>query len=343
MQGAIPQNWSNTLWAAAVLRWYDQQLFEKGAAALAAMRDGLQPQNISNALYACALCAHWDDSVQQLMGRVEEYDLTMFSAQALSNTLYAWAVLSCVMATSRASQQEQGAWGGAAGPLLRESARRHSQGGSRGDVNSLVQQNLSQLYTAHICAGYLGMAGLPAGAVLEAARAVGWSFGEPIISAGQRKVCSILQQLGYNTQLEMRSPDGLMSADVGVTALPDGRPCSIAVEFDGPHHFVADYSNSSSSSSNRETVDRLDGPTRLRNALLHARFPDGLVCIPWKEWVAATQAGQQEEYLRAALAAVLNTKVRANFIRACNTHYAAGAQAAHTSINNSTACQNWLQ
>jgi hypothetical protein len=31
----------------------------------------------------------------------------------------------------------------------------------------------------------------------------------------------------------LTSPDGLMSADVGVTEHPDGRPCSIAVEYDG--------------------------------------------------------------------------------------------------------------
>jgi hypothetical protein len=32
-----------------------------------------------------------------------------------------------------------------------------------------------------------------------------------------------------------------------------------------------------------------------------------VVCIPWEEWVAAKEAGQQEEYLRAALAAVVKT------------------------------------
>jgi hypothetical protein len=331
MQGAIPQNWSNTLWAAAVLRWYDQCLFAQGAAALAAMPPAeVKPQELSMALYACAFCAHWDDNVKQLMGRVGEYDVTAFNEQELTNTLYAWAVLSHLVSTS---QQQQCSWSSAAEPLFRAAARR--------DVSSYTQGGLRQLYVAHLYCQHLRIPGLPAGAVVEAARAVGWFGGKATISAGQRKVCSILQQLGYNTQLEMRSPDGVMSADVGVTALPDGRPCSIAVEFDGPHHFVADYSSSNSSSSNIKAVqvDRLDGPTRLRNALLHARFPDGLVCIPWKEWVAATQAGQQEEYLRAALAAVLNTKVRAMLICACNMLHAIGAQAAHTSISISTACQ----
>jgi hypothetical protein len=194
--------------------------------------------------------------------------------------------------------------------LFKEAVRR--------DVNSFVRENLSQLYIAHMCAGHLSMSGLPAGAVLEAARAARWSFAEPTISARQREVASALQQLGYTTQLEMKSPDGVMSVDVGVTALPDGSPCSIAVEFDGPTHFMTDNSSTSPSSNRGAPVDRVDGPTRLRNALLQARFSDGVVCIPWKEWVAAEQRHQQEEYLRVALAAVLKAKVRVAFILECN-------------------------
>jgi hypothetical protein len=301
-QGAKPQEWSNTLWAAAVLRWYDQRLFSQGAAALAAMPPAhLKPQDVSNSLYACALCAHWDDNVQQLMGQVEEYDLAAFSTQELTNTLYAWAVLSCVVTTSGASQQHQGALCSAAVPLFKEAVRR--------GVSSFVQVELGQLYTAQLSAEHLCIPGLPAGPLLEAEKEAGWSDGKATISASQREVASVLQQLGYTTQLEMRSPDEVMSADVGVTALPDGSPCSIAVEFDGPSHFMTDNSSGTSISSTNSAVDRLDGPTRLRNAFLQARFPDGVVCIPWKEWVAASKAGQQEEYLKAALAAVLKAKV----------------------------------
>jgi hypothetical protein len=300
LQGADPQAWSNTIWAAAVLHWYDQHLFSKGSAALAAVRPAdVQPQEFSNFLYACALCAHWDDKVQQLMVRVEEYGLAAYTAQNLTNTLYAWAVLSCVLASCGASQQHQGAWFSAAEHLFREAALR--------DVSNLNREDSGQLYTAHMCAEQLGIPGLPAGAVLEAARAMGWSFLPPTVSARQREVASVLQQLGYTTQVEMRSPDGVMSADVGVTALPDGRPCSIAVEFDGPSRYLADNSSATSPSSNKSAaapVDRLDGPTRLRNALLQARFPVGSVCVPSREWVAARRGGQQA-YLRATLAAVV--------------------------------------
>jgi hypothetical protein len=312
-QGAKPQEWSNTLWAAAVLRWYHERFLSQGAEALAAMPPAhLKPQDVSNSLYACAVCAHWDDNVQQLMCRVEEYDLAAFNAQDLANTLYAWAVLSCVVATSGASQQHQGAWSSAAPALFKEASRR--------GVSVLVEKDLSQLYAAHMCAEHLGTPGLPAGAVLEATRAVGWSDGDITISARQREVASALQQLRYTTQLEMKSPDGVMSVDVGVTALPDGSPCSIAVEYDGPSHFMTDNSSSNSPTSNRAApVDRLDGPTRLRNVFLQARFPDGVVCIPCKEWAAASKARQQEEYLRAAMAAVLKAKVGLRSSLACDT------------------------
>jgi hypothetical protein len=313
MEGAKPQAWSNTLWAAAALRWYDQGLFAQGAAALAAMPPAeLEPQHISNGLYACAVCAHWDDNVQQQLGRVGECDLSSFTGQALANTLYAWAVLSRVMTTFGAAQQHKGAWSSASQALFQEAVQRN--------VSSYVEQELGQLYVAQLHCQHLGIPGLPVGAVLEAARAVGWTLAELSTTAGQREVATVLQQLGYTTQLEMKSPDGVMSADVGVTALPDGCPCSIAVEFDGPHHFVADNSSATSSSRSNKTaaaVDRLEGPTRLRNALLQARFPDGVVCIPWKEWVAATKAGQQEEYLRAALAQVAGQQVSCTCWEGC--------------------------
>jgi hypothetical protein len=305
LQGASPQAWSNTLWAAAVLRWYDQGLFSQAAAALAAMPPGdIKPQHISNGLYACAVCAHWDDNVQRLLGQVEEYDLASFSCQDLANTMYAWAVLVQLAKTHRASQQHQGTWSTAATLLFSEAAQRN--------VSSFTNEGVGQLYIAHICAEDLGILGLPAGAVLKAARAAGWSVGKATISRGQRGVASVLQQLGYTTQLEMKSPDGLMSADIGVTALPDGSPCSIAVEYDGRSHYVTDNSSANSPSRNTSaalSVDRVDGPTRLRNALLQARFTDGVVCIPWMEWPAASKPDQQEEYLRAALAQVAGQQV----------------------------------
>jgi hypothetical protein len=303
LQGAKSQEWANTLWAAAVLRWYDQRLFSQGTAALVAARHAeVQPQNISNALHACALVAHWDGNVQQLMGQLNEYNLAAFNAQNLANTLYAWAVLSCVLATSGAAQHRREVLSSAAEPLFKEAARR--------STHSFGELELRQLYTAHVCAEHLGIPGLPTGALLEAAMQAGMT-GSTTTSPWQKEVNSALRQMGYTTQPEMRSPDGLMSADIVITKVSGGKPCSIAVEYDGLYHYVTDNSSSTfpSSSSTTAPAVRLNGPTRLRNALLQGRFPDGVVCIPWWEWQEAKEAGQQQEYLSKALA-VLKIKVR---------------------------------
>jgi hypothetical protein len=205
-------------------------------------------------------------------------------------------------------------------------------------VGSYDVRYIRQLLTAHVIAEqHLGIPGLPVGPVLDAARAAGRNCADPIISSEQRKVASTVQQLGYTVQLERKSPDGLMSVDAGVTALPDGTPCSIAVEFDGTYHYVASNtrSNSPSNTRTRTAFDRLNGPTRLRNALLQARFTDGVVCIPWFEWVAARRRRQQEEYLRRAMATILNTKVR--MLSAEFLHQAAGYEH-HTILVQPISC-----
>jgi hypothetical protein len=295
LQGTMSQHLSNTLWAAAVLRWYNQHLFAQGAAAFAALPPAeVKPQEFSNALYACAICSNWDDSVQQLLSRVKEDNVAAFRQQDLGNSLFSWAVLCCTATTSGAAQQHIEGLSAAASALFQEAAAR--------PVNSIDDvEHLSQLCIAHLYAEqHLHIPGLPDGPVLAAARAAGRSAGQEVtVSVGQREVACALQQLGYTVQLEMQSPDGLMNADIGVTALPDGSPCSIAVEYDGPYHYVTEYTAGGS------IEDRLEGPTRLRNALLQPRFPDGVVCIPWYEWKVAAVRGQQEEYLRGAMAAVL--------------------------------------
>jgi response regulator RpfG family c-di-GMP phosphodiesterase len=111
--------------------------------------------------------------------------------------------------------------------------------------------------------------------------------------------------MGYTTELEAMSPEGLMRPDIVITALPDGTSCSIAVEFDGLSHYVSEQYSSD------EAVDRLNGRTQLRNALLSRSFPDGLLVIPWKEWAAAKGNGQAQQCLKQALAQLLQQQVSA--------------------------------
>jgi hypothetical protein len=298
MRGAKPQEWSNTLWAAGTLRLYNQDLFRRAMQQLSAMPSStINEQDISNTLWACAICAHWDSGVQQLLGRVAESDLAQFTPQELANTAWAWAVLANLAQEGGSYEQHEQCFQQVAALLFKEAASR--------PVDSFSVEGRKQLNQAHLFAGYLGMSGLPDGQVLEAARQAGMTT-ETTASPWQKEVHSALRQMGYTTQLEGLSADGLMRADIAITALPDGSPCSIAVECDGPSHYVTEHTASTA------PADRLDGPTCLRNALLSRSFPAGLVCIYWRDWETVKRdRPAQEEYLSRALAKVVRDKVGA--------------------------------
>jgi hypothetical protein len=266
-------------------------------------------QNLSNSLLAAAVCAHWDSGVQQLLGRVRECDLTQFNAQDLANTAWAWAVLACLAREDGAYQQHQPLFQQVAAGLLKAAASR--------SVSSLTLDNKRQLYQAHAYAQDLGLPGLPAGDVLQSLTAAGLDQGPPQVSGDQKDVAEELSSLGYTTELEAQTEDGLMSVDILITALPDGRPCSIAVEFDGPFHFVVEP-NRFNTRKGAPPGNRVDGPTRLRNALLRKRYPDGLVIVPYFDWAAATKRDQQQQYLEQLLVKALQEKVSTH--GSCTSH-----------------------
>jgi hypothetical protein len=296
MAGATPQAWSNILWAAAVLRWYDQGLFSQGLTELTAMAPvAIKPQGISNTLWACAFCAHWDSGVQQLLGRVLECDLTQFSGQDLANTSWAWAVLVCLANEDGSYKQHEQCSQQVAAALFKAAASRH--------ISSFTEEGQRQLYAAYLYASDLGIPGLPTGPVLEATK-VGLVSSLQKTTDSQRAVAEELSALGCTTQLESLSPDGVMRADIVITALPDGTSCSIAVEYDGSHHYIEEHTSSGA------VLDRLEGRTHLRNALLSRSFPDGVVCIYWRDWAAVEGDKEAEqEYLREALGKVVKDKV----------------------------------
>jgi hypothetical protein len=303
LQEAKLQGVSNLVWAASVLGWYDRGFFSHAASTLLqALLVGshVKPQELSNALLACATCAHWDRHVQQLLEWVAGHSLADFTLQHLANTLHAWAVLTCIAKEAGADQQQVQQLGQVAGALFKEPQGRWAQ-----DPAVFVQEGLFQLFQAHMYAVHLGVPQQLEGGLLDQARAAWWAH-KHIVGDSEREVASALRRMGctIRTQPQASNPDELMRPDIVITALPNGTSCSIAVEYDGKYHYITEQAGSG------VWVDRLDGPTRLRNALSRARFPDGVLVIPWKEWVAATKAGQQEEYLRRALDAVMQDKVR---------------------------------
>jgi hypothetical protein len=260
------------------------------------------PQSLSNTLLACAACAHWDSHVHQLLASVPQGHLPGFNEQQLANTLHAWAVLTCIAREAGAGQQQVQELSQVAGALLEEAGRRWEQNSA-----AFIATNLRQLFQAHMYAEHLGLPQRLEGDLLEEAEKAWLAQQEAArsktTSRSQQEVNSTLEQMGYPTQPHATTADGLFRPDITITELPDGTPCSVAVEVDGPHHYVREHRR------NGTAVDRLDGPTRLRNVLLRPRSPDGLLCIPVDDWAAARKAGQQEEYLRKALDNPLSLKV----------------------------------
>jgi hypothetical protein len=283
MRGGEDESWYSAL--------YDEKIFSDVVGAfcqqIRADRFRVVAQTISNTLLSCADCAHWDRHVEQLLLLVPSCDLPSFSEQALLNTLFAWAVLTCVAKEARASHQQLQQLGHVAGALFKEANTRGERFVNSGD--------LVQIRWAHLYAELLGMPGLAPGALLQKLASVGPANASHKVRRSQKEVATVLRQMRCTVQLEQLSSDGVMPVDMIITALPFGTPCSIAVEFDGPHHYIAAHSGS------KGVVYRLNGPTRLRNALERARCRDGLVCIPWFEWEPARDSEQAQEYLKKRL------------------------------------------
>lgn len=101
-----------------------------------------------------------------------------------------------------------------------------------------------------------------------------------LTSNAQGQMLEAVQSLGYAASMETPSRDGAMCMDVQFT-LPDGRV--VAVEFDGPRHFCSNQPY------------RLNGSTRLRNAMLRRRV-DEVINMPFYEWMALNRASKAEEW-----------------------------------------------
>jgi hypothetical protein len=119
-------------------------------------------------------------------------------------------------------------------------------------------------------------------------------------SSAEGKVHAALRALGYagSSGQQAVTPGTAagtagMHADLYVTRTPSGQPCCVAVQFDGPSHYL----------QHPPEVHRLlNGSTVLRNRQLGRRV-DHLLCIPWRDWHALKGSKQaQQAYLQRRLA-----------------------------------------
>jgi hypothetical protein len=106
----------------------------------------------------------------------------------------------------------------------------------------------------------------------------------------QVAVATALESLGYLPKLEFQILDGLLSVDIVIDlpyesdktkegAASVSSSTKIAIEFDGPNHFMR------ISSGPKDHVGPIDARTRLRNTLIKkSGIFKGLIVIPYFEW-----------------------------------------------------------
>jgi hypothetical protein len=149
-----------------------------------------------------------------------------------------------------------------------------------GRLLQLSTSHLSQLLQAHLASQFLGLGliTLPTSALQAAVKAYQERARKVTVSNGQREIGESLRRLGIPHELEYITADGLFSIDV---AIVDRR---IALEFDGPSHFIADT---------REPL----GHTRLRNRLLSAMGWQ-VESIHFFEWERLQETDQRDAHVQ---------------------------------------------
>ena len=158
---------SNTLQALGSLRWYDAAVYSQ-------LVDGLlqkssssnQPvQHFSNALFSCALSSHFDSNVDALAAWGSQQDLQQWNEQEVSNTLFAWAML-----TATGKRGDTAGMRSLAQQVFKEASSRGVSGFS---ARSDWVRDMGKLASAHWEAQHVGLSGggLSDSKLLQAAEA----------------------------------------------------------------------------------------------------------------------------------------------------------------------------
>jgi hypothetical protein len=113
-------------------------------------------------------------------------------------------------------------------------------------------------------------------------------------SASQRSVAAALSRFGLSPQLEVQIFNGVLTIDIVVELFSAGdseRKSRIAIEFDGPTHFLRPAIGSTD-----QQVGPLNGKSRFRNALIErsGEFVS-LISVPYFEWDTVVGSNEKEE------------------------------------------------
>ena len=140
-----PQALGNALWALSKLGWYDTSVYSTLTSAFVQKGNDATSQAFSNVLLSCAEARHWDSSMEGLaefVSKQSEQQWGKWKEQELSNTLYAWAVLTAA-----------GPPAASASPRFKVMAQQLFGQVSRGP-SDFIDLHLRQLYLGHQVAVY---------------------------------------------------------------------------------------------------------------------------------------------------------------------------------------------
>ena len=270
-----PQEMSNTLWALSKLGWYDASVYSTLTSAFVQKSNDATPQDFSSVLLSCAEARHWDSSVEGLaefVSKQSEQQWGKWNEQELSNSLYAWAVLTAA-----------GPSAASASPSFKIMAQQLFSQVSKRGPSAFVDLGLRQLYVAHQVAVYgkLPGNGLSANVkLLEKAVAANEAYLNELqrmMKGGAiNEVAAALQRAGYEAQVaQVVENEGLKKM---VPLLVKG----VAVHFTS----VDDYF--------RSPPGLLSGSKHIHDVLAGCVCGSSIV-VPEAEWAGLKSDPQQQQ------------------------------------------------
>ena len=268
----IPQDFSNTLYACGQLRIVPSaEWLERFWHASALKLGEFNPQNLSNTIYACAQLdvkppAGWllcfSDSFERSLLDANEQDLANIT---LSLTILGlWEL-----------RLWPGLWKRLCQSLPRDTA------GWSAEAHLQAQQLYQAYQTASV--ERPGLLSAPNPELLAAARK-SWIDGMiDTTSMLHASVSACLTRIGVAHTNERWCERAERSIDIAI----EGVGARVAVEVDGPHHFLQD--------------GKQDGSTLLRNRML-AAHGWRVAVVDYRAWIRQKTRAHHEEYLRRLLA-----------------------------------------
>jgi len=300
------QDAANTLWAAAKLGVSNQQVIDTLIAACKTCSKEMSIQNAVNSLWAVAKLGISDQRVIDSLTTACIDRIKDMTAQGAANSFWAIATLNvstsddvidslahaCVDRAHLFNAQD------AANSLWAACVLNVKNPLITSPLAAAVSKLFSSLKRVDECQQCLQATCFGVSLSLEALNhfiSITQTHTFPIsTSASQRSVAAALSRLGLSPQLEVQIFNGVLTVDIVVELLSAGdseRKSRIAIEFDGPTHFLR-----SAIGSTDQRVGPMNGKSRFRNALIErsGEFVS-LISIPFFEWDTVVGSNEKEE------------------------------------------------